>query len=93
MSAARGACIALVSCLVLVSAPAVGQATTRSGDPAAGLPGAPSHVHAIAGDNSVTVTWCPPPTGQGSVVSYTVTSSSGQTTTAPVPNDWVIVEG
>ena len=85
MSAARGACIALVSCLVLVSAPAVGQATTRSGDPAAGLPGAPSHVHAIAGDNSVTVTWSPPPTGQASVVSYTVTSSTGQTTTRMCP--------
>ena len=93
MSAARGACIALVSCLVLVSAPAVGQATTRSGDPAAGLPGAPSRVHAIAGDNSVTVTWSPPPTGQASVVSYTVMSSTGQTTTADVPNDYVIVEG
>ena len=93
MSAARGACIALVSCLVLVSAPAVGQATTRSGDPAAGAPGVPTHVRAIAGDNSVTVTWSPPPTGQASVVSYTVTSSTGQTTTADVPNDYVIVEG
>ncbi|MFZ0377321.1 MAG: beta-galactosidase [Solirubrobacteraceae bacterium] len=93
MSAARGACIALVSCLVLVSAPAVGQATTRSGDPAAGAPGVPTHVRAIAGDNSVTVTWSPPPTGQASVVSYTVTSSTGQTTTADVPNDYEIVEG
>ncbi len=93
MSAARGACIALVSCLVLVSAPAVGQATTRSGDPAAGAPGAPSHVHAIAGDNSVTVTWSPPQTGQASVVSYTVTSSTGQTITADVPDDYVIVDG
>ncbi len=93
MSAARGACIAIVSCLVLVSAPAVGQATTRSGDPAAGAPGVPTHVHALAGDNSVTVTWSPPPTGQASVVSYTVTSSTGQTTTADVPNDYVIVEG
>jgi beta-galactosidase GanA len=109
MSAARGAVIALVSCLVLVCVPAVGQATTRSGgrasgqpagcpvatpsEAAAATPGAPTDVHAIGGDNSVTVTWCPPTTGQAGVVSYTVTSSSGQTNTAQVPNQYVIVDG
>ncbi len=56
-------------------------------------PGVPTHVGAIAGNGSVTVTWCPPAAGQGSVTSYTVTSSSGQTTTAPVPDNWAIVDG
>ena len=110
MTGARGAAVALVSCLVLAAAPAVGQATTRSGDPApawhpagcpvatpgqaaASAPGAPTDVHAIGGDNSVTVTWCPPVSGQANVVSYTVTSSTGQTTTAQVPNHYVIVDG
>jgi beta-glucosidase len=52
--------------------------------------GAPSRVRAIGGDSSATVVWCPPVTGAGSVVSYTVTSSGGQTVTAKVPNDWAI---
>jgi beta-galactosidase GanA len=56
-------------------------------------PGVPTHVQAIAGNGSVTVTWCPPAAGQGNVTSYTVTSSTGQTTTAPVPENWVIVDG
>ena len=30
---------------------------------------------------------------RGQVVSYTVTSSGGQTVTANVPNDWAIVDG
>ena len=37
--------------------------------------------------------WCPPATGAGSVVSYTVTASGGQQVTARVPNDWAIVDG
>jgi beta-galactosidase GanA len=86
MSAVRGACIALVTCLVLVSAPVVGQAATAAA-------GAPTHVHAIGGDNSVTVTWTPPATGQASVVSYTVSSSSGAQYTAQVPNNYVIADG
>jgi beta-galactosidase GanA len=60
---------------------------------ASATPGAPTNVHAIGGDNSVTVTWCAPSTGQAAVASYTVTSSSGQTTTANVPNDYVIADG
>jgi beta-galactosidase GanA len=56
-------------------------------------PGAPTAVHAIAGNGSVTVIWCSPVDGQGNVTSYTVTSSSGTSVTAPVPNDWVIVDG
>jgi beta-galactosidase GanA len=55
--------------------------------------GAPTRVRAIPGDGSVTVTWCPPVLGQDSVASYTVTSSSGQQTTARVPNAWDIVDG
>jgi beta-galactosidase GanA len=59
----------------------------------AGQPGQPTAVHAIAGNGSVTVTWCAPVQGQGSVTSYTVTSSTGQTTMADVPNHYVIVDG
>jgi hypothetical protein len=55
--------------------------------------GAPADVRATAGQSSATVVWCPPATGAGSVVSYTVTSSGGQTVTARVPNDWAIVDG
>jgi beta-galactosidase GanA len=54
---------------------------------------APAEVRAIGGDGSATVLWCPPVTGAGSVVSYTVTSSAGQTVTAKVPDDWAIVDG
>jgi beta-galactosidase GanA len=54
---------------------------------------APTGVHAIGGDQSATVVWCPPASGAGSVVSYTVTSSGGQQVTAKVPNDWTIVTG
>jgi beta-galactosidase GanA len=39
------------------------------------------------------VVWCPPAAGAAQVVSYTVTSSGGQTVTATVPNDWAIVDG
>jgi beta-galactosidase GanA len=56
-------------------------------------PGAPTNVHAIAGNGSVTVTWCPPLDGQGNVNSYAVTSSSGKSVSSPVPNDWAIVDG
>ena len=46
---------------------------------------APADVRAIGGDGSATVVWCPPASGAGSVVSYTVTSSGGQSVTAKVP--------
>jgi hypothetical protein len=55
--------------------------------------GAPAGVRAIGGETSATVVWCPPATGAAKVVSYTVTSSGGQTVTATVPNDWAIVDG
>jgi beta-galactosidase GanA len=55
--------------------------------------GAPADVRAIGGQASATIVWCPPATGAASVVSYTVTSSGGQTVTAKVPNDWAIVDG
>jgi beta-galactosidase GanA len=54
---------------------------------------APQAVRAIRGDGSATVVWCPPASGAGSVVSYTVTSSGGQSVTAKVPDDWAIVDG
>jgi beta-galactosidase GanA len=54
---------------------------------------APAGVKAIGGSASATVVWCPPATGAGSVVSYTVTSSGGQQVTAAVPNDWAIIDG
>ncbi len=54
---------------------------------------APADARVIGGDASATVVWCPPATGAASVVSYTVTSSGGQTVTAKVPNDWAIVDG
>jgi beta-galactosidase GanA len=54
---------------------------------------APASVRAMAGESSATVLWCPPATGAASVVSYTVTSSAGQSVTAAVPNDWAIVDG
>ncbi|HEY9241461.1 MAG TPA: beta-galactosidase [Streptosporangiaceae bacterium] len=50
-------------------------------------------MRAIRGDGSATVVWCPPASGAGSVVSYTVTSSGGQSVTAKVPDDWAIVGG
>jgi Glycosyl hydrolases family 35/Fibronectin type III domain len=59
----------------------------------ASQPGAPTAVHAISGNGSVTVTWCDPAQGQGQVVSYTVTPSAGQQVTANVPNHYVIVTG
>ncbi len=54
---------------------------------------APTEVRAIGGDGSATVVWCPPASGAGSVVSYTITSSSGQQLTANVPNLWTIADG
>jgi beta-galactosidase GanA len=54
---------------------------------------APTQVRAIGGDGSATVVWCPPASGAGSVVSYTITSSGGQQATADVPNLWAIVDG
>ena len=54
---------------------------------------APTDARAIRGDGSATVVWCPPASGAGSVVSYTVTSSGGQSVTAQVPDDWAIVDG
>src|SRR5580704_5756071 len=54
---------------------------------------APTGARAIRGDGSATVLWCPPASGAGSVVSYTVTSSGGQSVTATVPDDWAIVDG
>jgi beta-galactosidase GanA len=54
---------------------------------------APVQVKAIGGDGSATVIWCPPASGAGSVVSYTVTSSGGQSVTAKVPDDWAIIGG
>ena len=55
--------------------------------------GAPTGARAIGGDASATVVWCPPVTGAGSVVSYTITSSGGRSVTADVPNDWAIIDG
>jgi len=58
-----------------------------------GTVGAPADVRVIGGQASATVVWCPPATGASSVVSYTVTSSGGQSVTAKVPNDWAIIDG
>ena len=58
-----------------------------------GTIGAPADVRVIGGQESATVVWCPPATGASSVVSYTVTSSGGQSVTAKVPNDWAIIDG
>src|ERR1700729_3858409 len=70
------------------SCPAAGSAAAGSA-----TVGAPADVRATGGDASATVVWCPPPAGAAHVVSYTVTSSGGQTVTAAVPNDWAIVDG
>jgi beta-galactosidase GanA len=56
----------------------------------AATPGAPVDVHAIGGNGSVTVTWCPPMSGQAHVTGYTVTGTDGSSTSASVPNDYVI---
>ena len=53
---------------------------------------APAEARAIGGNGSATVVWCPPASGAGSIVSYTV-SGGGQRVTATVPNDWAIVDG
>ncbi len=63
------------------------------GQAADATPGAPTRVRAIAGNGSVTVTWCPPTQGQATVTSYTVSSSGGGQTPAAVPNAWAIVGG
>jgi beta-galactosidase GanA len=60
---------------------------------ASGIVSPPAEVKAISGSNSATVVWCPPESGAGPVVSYTVTSSGGQQVTAAVPNDWAIIDG
>ncbi len=95
--------LAVLGALALVAlAPGLSTAVARSQtscpspSPAAAqvsTPGAPTAVRAIAGDSSVTVTWCAPRRGAAKVVSYTVTSSSGQQATAQVPNHYVIVDG
>ena len=63
------------------------------GGAGSGTIGAPVSVRAIGGQSSATVVWCPPASGASSVVSYTVTSSGGQSVTAKVPNDWAIIDG
>ena len=86
------------------AAPGAGSRATPSGSDASCPPatsaaagsatvGAPQRVRAIGGSASATVVWCPPASGAGSVVSYTVTSSGGRRVTAAVPNDWAIVDG
>ena len=94
----------LTTAWVLAAAPLAHASTSSSGvapgcpvatpsQAAAATPGTPTRVHALGGDQSATVSWCPPVDGQANVVSYTVTSSAGEQTTAPVPNDWAIVDG
>ncbi len=78
---------------VSAARPANGCPSPTPAQAAAATPGAPTRVRAIAGNGSVTVTWCPPKRGEGNVVSYTVTSSGGEQATAPVPNAWAIVDG
>jgi beta-galactosidase GanA len=68
-------------------------AATSKAAAASATVSAPTRARAIGGDRSATVVWCPPASGAGSVVSYTVTASSGQQVTATVPNDWAIVDG
>src|SRR5580658_7699682 len=71
-------------------------ASCPSADPAAAGAAslsAPVDAHAIPGESSATVLWCPPASGAANVTSYTVTASNGQTVTAQVPNDWAIVDG
>jgi beta-galactosidase GanA len=68
-----------------------GQCAAATGAQAAkATPGAPTDVHATGGNGSVTVTWCSPAKGQSHVTGFTVKSSTGQTFTASVPNDYVI---
>ncbi|HET8979830.1 MAG TPA: beta-galactosidase [Solirubrobacteraceae bacterium] len=71
---------------------AAGCAVATPSEAGAASPGAPTDVHAIAGDGSVTVTWCAPTQGQGNVTSYTVTGSDGSTSTVDVPNQWTIID-
>jgi beta-galactosidase GanA len=56
-------------------------------------PGPPVDAHALPGESSATVLWCPPASGAANVTSYTVTASNGQSVTAQVPNDWAIIDG
>lgn len=69
------------------SCPAAGKAKAASSTVSA-----PTQARAIGGSESATVVWCPPASGAGSVVSYTV-SGGGHTVTAKVPNDWAIING
>jgi beta-galactosidase GanA len=99
------AVVPAVAALALIGAAPAGAAPrhrgwTQKGCPAATTsavadtsPGTPTAIHVIAGNGSVTVSWCAPTQGQSNVVSYTVTASTGQTLTAKVPNDYVIFNG
>jgi beta-galactosidase GanA len=79
--------------------PAATATGTDAACPAPSAPGsstvtAPVGAHAIAGQDSATVLWCPPASGTSSVVSYTVTAlPGGQSITATTPNDWAIFDG
>jgi beta-galactosidase GanA len=54
----------------------------------------PADARAIGGESSATVVWCPPASGAGSVISYTVTAQpGGEQVVAGVPNDWAILDG
>ena len=76
--------MALAASVVAAPATAAAASSHHAGLPGAGCPvatpaqagaaqpGQPTAVHAIAGNGSVTVTWCAPVQGQGSVTSYTV---------------------
>jgi beta-galactosidase GanA len=88
-----GSVAAITSAPASAAPPADGCPSPSPSQAAAAAPGAPTHVRAIAGNGSVTVTWCPPTQGQANVVSYTVSRSGGEQSTAPVPNAWAIVDG
>ena len=94
---AAAAQVSVGSSVAPVRAGATGSdASCPPADPAAAgatSPSAPVDAHAIAGEGSATVLWCPPASGAAHVTSYTVTASDGQSVTAQVPNDWAIVDG
>src|SRR5580658_5094284 len=95
-AAAQGAAGSVAGSAAPAQAATGSDASCPPADPAAAGAAslsAPVDAHAIPGESSATVLWCPPASGAANVTSYTVTASNGQTVTAQVPNDWAIVDG
>jgi uncharacterized repeat protein (TIGR01451 family) len=87
--------VAVLACSAVIGVASL--QVTAAGAGAGGRPpdpNVPTAAAAIAGNGSATVSWSAPSEVDGaSAASFTVTASTGQTTTVEQPNDWAIVAG